>query len=177
NADAQLELIEEMLDMNNLAAGTLTLSTARVDLTKLVEGVVTGLRQRATSAALTLELAIDRDLTPVTGDPERLAQITRQLVSYALRASPRGGRVGVTLARSGSQLQLTVQDSGEGLDSALVPTVFEDFDEETAPDSLRGMGLKLAILRRLVELHSGTIHAESEGRGRGARFVVKLPAS
>ncbi len=177
NADAQLELIEEMLDMNNLAAGTLTLVTASVDLAKLVEGVVTGLRPKAASASNALELAIDRDLKPMTGDPERLAQITRQLVSYAVRASSPGGRVAVALMRSGSHVQLTVQDSSDGLDAALLPTIFEGFDEANVPASLRGMGLKLAILRRLVELHSGTVHVESEGRGKGTRFIVRLPAS
>ena len=176
NAGAQLELIEEMLDMNNLAAGTLTLSTAKVDLPKLVEGVVTPLRPEASAASVKIEVAADPELQPLTGDPDRLSQITRQLVRIAVRASTAGATVRVKLARKGSHAQLVVEDTGEGIPPDVLPAVFDGFDDAAAPASLRGMGLKLAILRRLVELHGGTIGVESAGRGRGSRFIVELPA-
>ena len=177
NAGAQLELIEEMLDMNNLAAGTLTLSTAKVDLAKLVQGVVTTLGPEASAASVRLEVAADPELRPLTGDPDRLSQITRQLTRIALKASPAGGSVRIKLARKEPHVQLLIEDHGDGIPAEILPAVFDGFDDTAAPASLRGMGLKLAILRRLVELHGGTIRADSEGVGRGSRFTVELPAS
>ncbi|MDQ3341926.1 MAG: hybrid sensor histidine kinase/response regulator [Myxococcota bacterium] len=177
HADAQLELIEEMLDMKSIAAGTLKLAPTSVNLATLVEGVVTMLRPRATAASVLTELSTDPELRPISGDPERLAQIARQLVTTAVRGSSAGGVVSVTLRRSGAQVRLTVEHRGPGIDVAVLPTIFDGFDDATVPESLRGMALKLVIVRHLVELHSGTIHVEGEGRGKGTRFVVELPAA
>lgn len=177
HADAQLELITEMLDMNSLAAGTLTLTTTTVDLAKLVEGIIADLRPDAAAASVTLVVSTDPEVRPLMGDVERLTQITRQLLRNALLASKAGGTVTVSLRRSAKQVQLMIEDTGEGLDAALVPAVFDGFDDTVGPMRLRGMGLKLAILRRLVELHDGTIQAESDGPAHGCRFVVRLPAA
>ncbi|MBA3397090.1 MAG: hybrid sensor histidine kinase/response regulator [Deltaproteobacteria bacterium] len=177
HADAQLELIEEMLDMKSVAAGTLKLTPSKVNLATVVEGVVTTLRPRAIAASVRIEFSTDPELRPMSGDAERLAQIVRQLVTAAVRASSADGVVSVTLRRSGSQVQLTVEHRGPGIDAAMLPKIFDGFDDAEVPESLRGMALKLAIVRHLVELHRGTINVEGEGLGKGTRFVVELPAA
>ena len=176
NADAQLELLEEMLDMKSIAAGTLKLHRTSVHLATIVEGVVATLRERATAAAVLVEFSADPDRRMMSGDAERLAQIARQLVATGVRASPPGGIVSVTLRRAGAQVRLTVEHHGPGIDAAALPTIFDGFDDETVPEGLRGMAIKLAIVRHLVELHGGTVKVEGEGRAKGTRFVVELPA-
>ena len=177
NADAQLELIEEMLDMKSIAAGTLKLTPTSVNLATLVEGVVTTLRPRATAASVAIDFASDPELRPIRGDAERIAQIARQLVIAGLRASSAGEAVSVSLRRAGPQARLTVEHHGPGIDAAMLPTIFDGFDDAAVPESLRGMGLKLAIVAHLVELHRGAIRVEGEGRAKGTRFVVELPAA
>jgi signal transduction histidine kinase len=177
HADAQLELIQEMLDMKSIAAGTLKLVPTTVNLATLVEGVVTTLRPRAAAASIRIELSADPELRPITGDAERLAQIARQLITTAVRGSSAGGTVSVALRRPGAQVRMTIEHRGPGIEAAVLPTIFDGFDDATVPESLRGMALKLVIVRHLVELHRGTIKIEGEGGGKGTRFVVELPAA
>ncbi|MBA3459418.1 MAG: hybrid sensor histidine kinase/response regulator [Deltaproteobacteria bacterium] len=177
HADAQLELIEEMLDMKRISNGTLKLTPTSVNLATAVDEVVATLRPRATAASILIEFAADPELRPIKGDAERLAQIARQLVTTSVRASSAGGVVSVTLQRSGSQVRLTVEHHGPGIDAAVLPTIFEGFDDATVPESLHGMAVKLAIVGHLVALHHGTITVEGEGRAKGTRFVVELPTA
>jgi CheY-like chemotaxis protein/anti-sigma regulatory factor (Ser/Thr protein kinase) len=114
----------------------------------------------------------------VSGDPERLQQVVWNLVSNAVKFTPRGGRVAVRVTRTGHEVRLAVSDSGAGIERASLPRLFERFwqSDSSTTRTHGGLGLGLAVVRHLVELHGGTVHAESEGEGRGATFTITLPA-
>jgi CheY-like chemotaxis protein len=132
----------------------------------------------ADAKALALDVAIEEGPHQVRGDPERLQQIVWNLLSNAVKFTPHGGHVGVRVARSGRAVEICVADSGIGISAAFLPHVFERFRQEDPGSTRRfgGLGLGLAIVRNLVELHGGSITAESDGEGRGATFRVRLPA-
>ena len=111
------------------------------------------------------------------GDPARLQQVVCNLLSNAIKFTPTGGRVEVELAMSGEQMQISVADTGQGIKREFLPHVFERFRQQDGSISRRhgGLGLGLAIVRHLVDLHSGTVEAQSDGEGQGARFIVRLP--
>ena len=177
NAKAQVQLIEDILDGSRIITGKLHLEIRPLDLTALVNSALDAVRPAADAKGIQLSLSLDPEAARVIGDPERLQQVVWNLANNAVKFTPRGGSVQVLLHRVGTHIELCVSDSGQGIGSEFLPHVFERFRQAEGSTSRRhgGLGLGLALVRHLVEAHGGTVLAESEGEGRGARFIVKLP--
>jgi signal transduction histidine kinase/ActR/RegA family two-component response regulator len=177
NARAQLRLIEDVLDVTRIAAGKLKLEHAEMDLARVVETAIEAVQPKAQAKGLTLEARIAERPCPFYGDAVRLEQILWNLLSNAVKFTPRGGRVTVRLEREGTRVELAVADTGRGLRADFIPLVFDRFRQadSTTTRTERGLGLGLSIVKHLVELHGGTVSAESEGEGRGATFAASLP--
>jgi len=178
----QARLIEDLLDLSGIVAGRLRLDTRPVEVAPLVEAAVATARAAAPDREVAVRLDLDGAAGSVVGDPERLAQIVRNLVSNALKFTPPGGHVDVRLRRAGDMVRIAVVDDGCGIAIDVLPHVFEEFRQgRTAPagsaEATPGLGLGLAIVRRLVELHGGRVSARSDGHGRGSTFVVDIPAA
>ena len=174
---AQAQLIDDLLDVSRIITGKLRLEVQPVELAGLVEAAVESLRPAAEAKGVRLQMIIDPHAGPISGDPARLQQVLWNLVSNAVKYTPKKGRVYIKLEQVNSHVELTVSDTGVGIDPAFLPYVFERFAQEgTASFSGRaGLGLGLSIVRSLVEMHGGHVRAESEGRGKGATFTVSLP--
>jgi PAS domain S-box-containing protein len=177
NAKAQERLIEDLLDVSRIVSGSWRLALEPVAFAPVVHAAVDVLRPAAEDKGVALDVAIAGETVIVRGDTERLQQIVWNLVSNAVKFTPRGGRVQVTLARSEASARLTVCDTGEGIGPDFLPHVFERFRQADSSSTRRhgGLGLGLAIVRALVERHGGTVLAESPGVGQGATFTVDLP--
>jgi len=180
NARMQAQLIEDLLDMSRITSGKLRLQVQRVDLAAVVEAAVETARLAAEARGVGIEASLDRSAPPVAGDPARLQQVVWNLLSNAAKFTPRGGMVRVGLAAAGeATVEITVKDTGQGIDADFLPHVFERFRQAdgSTTRSHGGLGIGLAIVKHLVELHGGTVTAQSEGAGKGATFVVRLPAA
>jgi len=180
NARRQNQLIGDLLDTARILTGKLRIEPVAVDLAQIVRDAVAVVAPAAEAKGLRLEVDIDPGMGALVGDPGRLQQIVWNLVSNAVKFTPQGTvsvRAGLTDA--GRNVQIAVADTGQGIHHDFLPHVFERFRQEktgtTRPHS--GLGLGLAIVRQLVELHGGTIRADSDGEGRGATFTVNLPAA
>lgn len=177
NARAQLQLIEDLLDISRVITGKLTLEVRTVELGQIIENALESIRPAAEAKAIQLQVQLAARDQLLTGDPNRLQQIVWNLLSNAVKFTPTQGRIEVTLERIADQLQLTVRDSGLGISPEFLPFVFDRFSQANTSSERKysGLGLGLAIVRHLVELHGGTIHADSEGEGQGATFTVRFP--
>src|ERR1044071_6472338 len=177
NARAQGRLIDELLDNSRITTGKLCLDLRAVKLAPLIQAVVDDVRPAADARSINLEAAFDSDVGPISGDPDRLQQIVWNLLANAIKFTPKGGDVQVRLERNDSHALITVSDSGQGIASELLPHVFERFRQADSSNtrSNGGLGLGLSIVRQLVELHRGTVTAESSGENAGATFSVMLP--
>ena len=177
NARAQTRLINDLLDVSQAIGGTLRLEIHDVDLEALVRHGVETLRPAAEAKFIRVDTDADPSLGVVSGDPVRLQQVVWNLLSNAIKFTPGGGRVTIRLRRVDGSVDLLVSDTGIGISPAFLPHVFERFRQEEAATTRRygGLGLGLAIVRHLVELHGGSVLAESAGEGRGATFRVRLP--
>jgi signal transduction histidine kinase/CheY-like chemotaxis protein len=177
NAAAQAQLVEDLLDVSRIVSGKLRLVARPIALGPVIEAAVESLRPSAEARQIRLELALDPHAGQVLGDPDRLQQVVWNLVSNGIKFTPRGGQVSVALERSDAHVQLTVSDTGEGIEREALPRVFERFWQKEAGPARRqgGLGLGLAIVRHLVELHGGEVAAHSEGPGQGAVLTVRLP--
>jgi PAS domain S-box-containing protein len=177
NAKAQTQLIADLLDMSRIISGKLRLDVQRADLAGLVSAAVDAARPAADAKELRLRQVLDPVAGPVAGDPNRLQQIVWNLLSNAIKFTPKGGTVDIWLERVNSHVEITVRDSGVGIGPVFLPHVFERFQQADSSSTRKygGLGLGLAIVKQLVELHGGTIRAESQGEGHGASFVVTLP--
>jgi PAS domain S-box-containing protein len=179
NARMQAQLIDDLLDMSRIMSGKMRLDRERVDPRLIIESAIDAVRGVADAKALTIDTRLETDGAAVLGDPLRLQQVVWNLLTNAVKFSPRGGRVQVTLAVDDRQLVMTIQDSGRGIPPAFLPHVFDAFrqaDTSTAREH-GGLGIGLAIVRQLVELHGGTVEASSVGEGQGAVFSVRLPVA
>ncbi len=177
NAQAQARLVDDLLDVGRITSGKLRLQIGPVRPDDLVRAALDGVRPAADAKGLRLEARLD-DVGEIAGDGDRLQQIAWNLLTNAVKFTPEGGRIEVRLTRRGSHVELGVKDSGQGVAPELLPHVFERFRQAEGGRSQRaGLGLGLAIVKNLVELHGGTLSAESEGEGRGATFKVVLPAA
>jgi len=158
--------------------GKLRLNVRRVAVDPVVHAAVDSLRPAADAKGVRLDAVVDADAAMVSGDPERLQQVVWNLVSNAIRFTSRGGRVEIRLGQDGEHVRLVVTDDGAGIDSAMLPRLFDRFwqADSSMTRAHGGLGLGLAIVRHLVELHGGTVRAHSEGEGHGATFTVTLPA-
>jgi PAS domain S-box-containing protein len=179
SAEAQNQLIGDLLDVSSIATGKLRIELREVDLTPVVQAAIDAVRPTANAKNVRLDLAITGEVGKLAmlADLGRLHQVLWNLLSNAVKFTPDGGRIEVRLERTGATATLTVQDSGEGIAPDFLPHVFDRFRQ--ADGSLTrlhgGLGLGLAIVRELVQLHGGTVRAESAGEGRGATFTVQLP--
>jgi PAS domain S-box-containing protein len=179
NARAQAALIEDILDLSRITSGKMRLEVAPVEVVHVVETSLETIRPGADAKGVRLQAVLDPDAGIVHGDATRLQQICWNLLSNAVKFTPRGGRVYVKLIRTDSQVELLVSDTGRGISSGFLPRVFESFTQadSTSTREHGGLGLGLAIVKHLVELHGGTVKAESEGLDKGATFVVRLPVA
>ena len=177
NTRAQVKLIEDLLDMSRILTGNIRLDVQPVDLASVINAAADAVRPAVDAKELRLQLILDPLAGPVTGDPARLQQVVWNLLVNAIKFSPREGRVQVFLERVNSHLEITVSDSGEGIAPDFLPHVFERFRQADSTTTRKhgGLGLGLAIVRHLVELHGGSVKAKSAGLGQGASFIVSLP--
>jgi signal transduction histidine kinase/ActR/RegA family two-component response regulator len=179
NADAQNHLVAELLDISRVMTGKLRINASQVDVGNVVDMAIEGVRPAADAKRIRLELRLDRAHSVLRGDSDRLQQVVWNLLANAIKFTPKGGLVRVQLVRVESDLELTVEDSGEGIDADFLPHVFESFRQSDggAARVHGGLGIGLSIAKHIVELHGGSIRAQSSGRGLGATFVVRLPIS
>jgi signal transduction histidine kinase/CheY-like chemotaxis protein len=177
NALTQGQLIADILDMQRISSGKLTLSLAPLELSPVVEAGVDTVRPMAAAKSIAIETAFEPDAGTVLGDRERLQQVVWNLVSNAVKFAAVGGHVGVSLARVDSHVLLTVEDDGPGLAPEFIPYAFDRFRQGDSSTTRRhgGLGLGLAIVKNLVELHGGTVSAANRTDGTGAVFSVRLP--
>ncbi|MFN2578372.1 MAG: MASE1 domain-containing protein [Pyrinomonadaceae bacterium] len=177
NAKAQTQLIEDLVDVSRIAGGKLQLDVQAVDLLALINASIDIVRPAANARGVSIEVTSEVTLGEVAGDAARLQQIIWNLLSNAVKFTPRDGHVYISLRRVESFAEIEVRDTGIGIDADFLPRVFERFRqaESAIIRSHRGLGLGLAIVRHLIELHGGTVSAASEGEGKGARFAIRVP--
>jgi PAS domain S-box-containing protein len=177
NARVQARLIEELLDVSRIISGKLRLDVSRVDLGAVVEASIESVLPAADAKGVRIVKVLDSRAGPVSGDRARLQQVMWNLLSNAVKFTPRGGRVHVHVRRVESHIEVIVSDTGAGIKPEFLPHLFERFTQADSSTTRRhtGLGLGLAIVRHLVELHGGTVKAHSDGEGRGATFTLLLP--
>ena len=177
SARAQKQLIEDILDVSRIITGKLRLDVRPVDLPKVISAAVDSIRPAAEAKNIRLQTLLDPKATNISGDPDRLQQVVWNLLSNAVKFTPKNGRVQVRLERINSHLEITVSDTGIGIEPEFMPHVFERFRQSDGSMTRRqgGLGLGLAIVRQIVELHGGTVSVESAGVDSGASFAVHLP--
>ena len=177
NARAQTRLIEDLLDVSRIVNGKLRLDVRPVDIRAVVEAALDAVRPAARLKAIELAPALDAHAGSIQGDPARLQQVAWNLLSNAIKFTPRGGRVEVGLARFATSVELTVRDTGQGIAPAMLPLVFERFRQADSSSARRhgGLGIGLALVKSLTELHGGRAEADSPGLGHGSTFRVRLP--
>ena len=173
------QLIEDLLDVSRIVTGKLRLQARPVRLPSVVRAAMEAVEPAALAKTVALEARIEPELPAVMGDPDRLQQVLWNLLSNAIKFTPKGGRVTVSVAGRNSEVVLTVADSGAGIKPEFLPHVFERFRqaESSTNRAYGGLGLGLAIVRHLVELHGGSVAVQSEGEGQGATFSVHLPVA
>jgi PAS domain S-box-containing protein len=179
NARAQAQLIDDLLDVSRIITGKLRIDVRQVDPNSFVEAAIEAVRPAAEAKGVRMQKIMDTGVVSVSADPVRLQQVIWNLLSNALKFTPRGGRVQVRLERVNSHVEIAVSDTGAGIVPEFLPHVFDRFrqaDQRTTRQH-GGMGLGLAIVRHLVELHGGTVMAESPGEGQGSTFTVLLPVA
>jgi signal transduction histidine kinase len=178
NAKTQAQIVDDLLDISRITSGKLTLNVQSVDLVRTIDEVLQSSMLSLEAKGLRLKRALDSTATPVMGDVTRLRQIVFNLVTNAVKFTPKGGSVTVVLQRSRSDVELIVADNGQGIAADFLPHVFEPFRQGSEGLSKgAGLGLGLAIVKKLVELHGGQVSAESPGADQGATFRVRLPVA
>jgi signal transduction histidine kinase/ActR/RegA family two-component response regulator len=177
NAVLQSQLIEDLLDVSGILQGKLSLNPCPVDLAVTIKAATETVRLAAQAKSICLNTLLEPTVGQVSGDSSRLQQIVWNLLSNAVKFTPTGGRVDIRLESIGGQAMITVSDTGKGIKPEFLPYVFDYFRQadSTTTRTYGGLGLGLAIVRHLVELHGGTVKAESPGEGKGATFTVTLP--
>src|SRR3989449_1617404 len=176
NALAQKQLIQDILDVSGIINGKMLLKMSSVDIRGMVDGAPDTLRPAAEAKRITVTIDVP-DVLETCGDRDRLQQVVWNLLSNAIKFTPRDGRVSVRVENLGTDLRIIVSDNGHGIAPAFLPHIFDRFSQadSTMTRAHGGLGLGMAIVRHLVELHGGTVQAESEGENRGATFMVTLP--
>jgi PAS domain S-box-containing protein len=179
NARAQSQLIDDLLDVSRAITGKLRIDVRPVDPNSFIEAAVEAVRPGAEAKGVRVQKVMDTGLVTVSGDPVRLQQVVWNLLSNAIKFTKRGGRVQVRMERVNSHIEIAVSDTGAGISPDFLPHVFDRFRQADQKTTRRhgGLGLGLAIVRHLVELHGGTVRAESPGEGQGSTFTVLLPVA
>jgi PAS domain S-box-containing protein len=178
NARAQTKLIEDVLDVSRIISGKLSLSVVPTELSEILTTAIETVTPAASAKGIVIVADVPEPSLRITADADRLQQVVWNLLSNAVKFTPKGGSIDVRAYREGSEICISVHDTGEGIHADALPFVFEPFRQADASTTRRhgGLGLGLAIVKQLVSAHGGTVHAASEGEGTGATFVVKLPA-
>ena len=179
NATLQAKLVEDLLDVSRIITGKLRLRIANVDPVSVMEAAINSVRPAAEAKAIRIDADLDSSAGLIAADGDRLQQVMWNLLSNAIKFTPAGGHVRVVLRRAPAGLTVRVEDNGAGIEAGFLPYVFDRFRQADSSTTRNhgGLGLGLAIVRHLVELHGGTVHAESRGEGLGAAFALTLPWS
>jgi PAS domain S-box-containing protein len=177
NARAQAQLVDDLLDVSRIITGKLRMNVQPADPNSFIEAAVEAVKPAADAKGVRIHKVIDTGLISIPGDPVRLQQVVWNLLSNAIKFTPRGGHVQIRSERVNSHLEIVVSDTGQGIAPDFLPHVFDRFRQADQKTSRHhgGMGLGLAIVRHLVEMHGGTVHANSKGEGHGSTFTVMLP--
>jgi PAS domain S-box-containing protein len=177
NARAQAQLIEDLMDISRVISGKLTLDVRPVDLGQIIEAAIESIGPAADAKSIGIDVNIDPVGGIISGDPSRLQQIVWNLLSNAVKFTPKGGTIEVRVEKVNSHAQVSVKDSGEGIRPEFLPYVFDRFSQADGSSQRKhgGLGLGLAIVRHLVELHGGSVRADSPGEGQGATFTIAFP--
>jgi PAS domain S-box-containing protein len=179
NGFAQTRLIEDLLDMSRIVSGKVRLDVQSLDLSSVINAAIDTVRPAADAKGIKIRKVLDPVVGMVSGDPTRLQQVVWNLLTNAIKFTPKEGKVGVILERINSHVELTIHDSGVGIRPEHLPVIFDRFRQvdSSTTRSYGGLGLGLAIVKQLVELHGGSVHAKSGGEGQGSTFVIHLPVS
>ncbi|HET6646321.1 MAG TPA: ATP-binding protein [Pyrinomonadaceae bacterium] len=177
NAKAQAQLIEDILDVSRVITGRLALNMGPVDVSSVINAAVDSMQLAADSKGIQLEVTLDPSVRNTVGDSSRLQQVVWNLLANAIKFTPAGGKVEIRVERADAALQISVSDSGQGISPEFLPFIFDRFRQadSSSTRSHGGLGLGLAIVRHLVELHGGSVHADSDGLGKGSTFTIRLP--
>jgi PAS domain S-box-containing protein len=177
NATALTQIVEDVLDVSRIVAGKIRLDVQPVGLPLIVDNAIATVQPAADAKQVRIQSIVDPNVGPVSGDPDRLQQVVWNLLTNAVKFTPKMGRVQVRLERVNSHVEIVVSDSGAGIHASFLPHVFERFRQAEAGTTRKagGLGLGLAIVRHIVEMHGGTVHAASAGEGAGSTFTVRLP--
>ena len=176
-AQLQARLIDDVLDVSRIVSGKLRLAVEEIEVAQVLSSALETVRPSAEARSITLRSSIGSDLGHIGADGTRLQQVVWNLLSNAVKFTPKGGHIELAARRTSSHVQISVTDSGEGMDPAFVPHVFEPFRqaEGSSTRAHGGLGLGLSIVRYIVEAHGGTVAAESRGRGHGSTFTITIP--
>ena len=179
NARTQARLVDDLLDMSRIVSGKMRLDVQKVNLPAVIDAAIESVKPAAEAKGIKLQKVIDPIAGPVTGDPNRLQQVVWNLLTNAVKFTPRGGNVQIVLERVNSHVELSVSDTGKGIAAEFLPHVFERFSQadHSARRGYTGLGLGLAIVKSLSELHGGSVRVKSGGEGKGTTFIVSLPVS
>nr|WP_322720781.1 YlcI/YnfO family protein [Nostoc sp. ChiQUE02]MDZ8233862.1 YlcI/YnfO family protein [Nostoc sp. ChiQUE02] len=177
NANLQTQLIEDLLDISRIMQGKLSLTAAPVSLSFVISAAVETVRLAAEAKNIAIALDLDSEIAPISGDATRLQQVMWNLLTNAVKFTPHSGQVSVELRQLDGLAQIRVIDTGKGINPQFLPYVFEYFRQEDGSTTRKfgGLGLGLAIVRQIVEMHGGTVTAESQGENQGATFIIQLP--
>jgi PAS domain S-box-containing protein len=177
NAGMQTQLIEDLLDVSRITSGKMRLEIASVDMAQVVGNAIDAVRPAALAKEIEIRQTLDPGTGPIIGDAQRLQQVVWNLLSNGVKFTAKGGQVDVILRRRDSALEIIVADNGQGIPAEFLPHVFERFRQADSALARKhmGLGLGLAIVRHLVEMHGGYVSVESEGPGKGTSFIVSLP--
>src|SRR5829696_4663769 len=177
NARVQAQLIDDLLDVSRIVSGKLNLDVRPLDITSVTRAAITVVRPAADAKGITIDYGAEPGLGAISADSARLQQIIWNLLSNAVKFTPHGGKISVRVEQDGLDARVTVKDSGQGIDATFLPRVFDRFlqADSSTTRSFGGLGLGLAIVRHLVELHGGTVSAESDGVHKGATFAATFP--
>jgi signal transduction histidine kinase len=177
NTRAQVQLIEDVLDLSRIASGKLRMNIGACELADVITAGVNAVRPAAEARGITINVQLDRSASDALCDGVRIQQVVSNLVSNAVKCTPKGGRVDITLSREPSGTQIQVSDDGQGISAELLPLVFDRFRQADSSTRRRlsGLGLELSVVKHVVEAHGGTVEATSPGEGKGSTFTVRLP--
>jgi signal transduction histidine kinase len=179
NAAAQRQIIEDLLDVSRIVTGKLRINTQRVDVLLVIHASVDAIRPAAEAKEITINTHVEAPDAIVKADMERLQQVLWNLLANAVKFTPAGGVIDVYLERHDSMVEIRIADSGPGIPAEFLPRIFERFSQADGSSTRKhgGLGLGLAIVRHLVELHGGTVSAANDGEKGGAVLIVRLPAA
>ena len=177
NAKSQAQLVSDLLDVSRIISGKLRLDVRQVDLISIVNAAIDSIRPAAEAKSIRLQTMLDPAAGPISGDADRLQQIVWNLLTNAVKFTPKGGRIQVKVQRIDSHAEIVVSDSGVGISKEFLPFVFDRFRQADASTTRTqgGLGLGLSIVHQLVDLHGGGVSVQSDGEGKGATFTISLP--